>query len=741
MARITDRVSTVHPSVLCGTISIGFAGLMSWWIGRHRFTQLRTIPWYPTLWIGIVGAGCIYAFRDLILGRPLDETIVGDLGWIITNTPWWAWVLSTAIITLNAIMLSMTWSRKPRPLGLSDPSVSFKALVKWFSDDREVEHPDDDLFEHRPIARRIAIRLMADGEDAPTIALFGPQGSGKSTIRNFVDYELRFKRDRRVKVLMVPISMWQYSTPRAAVEGILGSLLGSLNSHGPNLAATGVPKQFATAASGAGRWSGLVSALAHDAEPRDVIERMESLVQELGVRVVLWVEDLDRYAWPGIHEGDMHDIEIERIGPIRSLLYLLDRAKGISVVHSDTSLRNRFDTEKLARYREQVPRLDTEFVWTQFARLRKEMRADLVRLGKEDPADPNNRKSFDLPEMYDVLSPSNRTNRSGPKNLPDSLSLLCQNPRKLKMVLRAIWERWLALCGEIDFDGLIVACALAECAPDIFEIINENFDGFTNGLGPKISSSGTPYGADLAQKLYLNQLNENEERAGGAYKDAIKLCVDHIFPNNDQEKIIYRERSESSNPQSLNFEICWKRFNAVATTDPLDQDIIQEIRTWQSNESKSLVQRMLDGDPGGYVQRFGRLIESHELVKLFREVLSNLTVIRASEWIGERNHPECVPVFLRMLTSKPARTDWFANDLRAIVKELVPTSLPLLHEVRYWFDPRPDNRVSLIEYDTLQLSKTQCTSRSRITIHNLHLKSSPTHSWMDLHMLSIGFTA
>lgn len=700
MVNVTNRAATVHPSLLCGTISIGLAGLLSWWIGRHRFAQLRTIAWYPALWIGIVGSGCIYTIRDLIIGRSLDETMGGDLGWLFSNTPLWAWLISIALFALAGMMLIKTWNHKPRPLGLTDPNKSFNALVNWFNDDREVVHPDDDLFDNLPVAHRIANRLMSDGKDAPTIALFGPRGSGKSTIRNFVDFELRYRRNGRVRVMMVPISMWQYSSSRAAVEGILGSLLGALNSHGPNLAAAGIPKEFVTAASGVGHWSGILSALVHDSEPRGVIEEVESLVQELGVRVVLWVEDLERYAWPGPREGDMHDVEIERIGPIRSLLYLLDRAKGISVVHSDTSLRNRFDTEKLARYREQVPKLDAEYVWTQFARLRREMRADLVRFGSEDPANPKDRKPFDMPEMYDILIPSNRSIRHGLLSLPESLSLLCQNPRKLKMVLRAIWERWIILRGEIDFDGLILGCALAECAPDVFEIINEHFDGFVNGLGPRVDISGIPHEANPAQKLYLEQLNKYEKLFGGKYKDAIKRCVDHLFPENDQGRTVYRERSESSNPQSLSFELCWTRFNAVATTEPLDQNIIRDIRAWQSNRSSVLVQRMLDGDPGGYVQRFGRLIEAQELIKLFKEVLSKLSVIPASEWVGERNHPECMPVFLRMLTSKPFRTDWFATDLRAIIEELVPSNLPLLHEVRYWFDPRPENRVSLIEYDT-----------------------------------------
>ena len=103
---------------------------------------------------------------------------------------------------------------------------TFDRLYKWVRDDSEITSPRADRFEHSRIAHRIADRLRS-GNEAPTLAVIGPLGSGKSSVRRLTERALR--HDRRVRI--VPVSLWPFDSPEAAVRGILRALVQELGRH------------------------------------------------------------------------------------------------------------------------------------------------------------------------------------------------------------------------------------------------------------------------------------------------------------------------------------------------------------------------------------------------------------------------------------------------------------------------------------------------------------------------------
>lgn len=114
-------------------------------------------------------------------------------------------------------------SRAPASLGESPAgltALSFDQLRLWIDDDQPVEHPNQDRFgAHDEIAQRIAGRLRAwsIGSPAPTIAVVGPMGSGKSTIRALVQHYLQGDDSLRI----ADLSLWSFADVEAAVRGIL----------------------------------------------------------------------------------------------------------------------------------------------------------------------------------------------------------------------------------------------------------------------------------------------------------------------------------------------------------------------------------------------------------------------------------------------------------------------------------------------------------------------------------------
>lgn len=79
------------------------------------------------------------------------------------------------------------------------------------SPDRPSTDPAQDLFGHAPFARTLAQAIRSyRGSDGIVLALYGPWGSGKSTVLAYVQHELeRGQEDDRPVV--VPFNPWWFS--------------------------------------------------------------------------------------------------------------------------------------------------------------------------------------------------------------------------------------------------------------------------------------------------------------------------------------------------------------------------------------------------------------------------------------------------------------------------------------------------------------------------------------------------
>ena len=124
------------------------------------------------------------------------------------------------------------------------------------SDDSPVKSAADDAFGHVRIAVRMASRLVQD--KPPAQAVVGRLGSGKTTLKNLVIDALE-REPGGTRVRLVPAELWPYETPRAAVAGVIRSLIEKLSREVNVLSLRGVPGAYAEAMSAAGGiWSALV---------------------------------------------------------------------------------------------------------------------------------------------------------------------------------------------------------------------------------------------------------------------------------------------------------------------------------------------------------------------------------------------------------------------------------------------------------------------------------------------------
>ncbi len=339
----------------------------------------------------------------------------------------------------------------------------FQDVREWLRTDDAIEGSEQDAFGHDTVARRIARRLAGNPGDEgqpPTIAVVGPLGSGKTSILNLTRRHLESMGTLDRSVLLVPVSLWPFENVEAAVRGILSRLIGELSHHVNPACLASLPSRYAEAIADAGSWWTLFGGLLRDERsPEATLERLESVAAAIGLRIVLWVEDLERFAGTANlgagRAGDDAGTANERLGPIRSLLHLLDRRQQITVVLSSNTLDARFDMDKLARFIERVPSVGGgagEDLLELFRRgcldmLNEQKRIDPGQVARRERLAGGSPDGQESPE--EVLGMRSPT-------LAECLVILCGTPRRVKQALRSALDVWEPLVGEIDPDDVLV---------------------------------------------------------------------------------------------------------------------------------------------------------------------------------------------------------------------------------------------------------------------------------------------
>ncbi len=527
-----------------GILSLLFmGGVIAYLITKRQglgFWGLRHFFSYPPLWVSVFIALFIIYLPNNLLGIGLSLFIC---------TTWFA-----LAITLIESVPSIYSDNKPNTDSDKKPAPqlheidTFEKLQIWFDDDNEINTPNDDQFGHNEIALRIVQRLATPpGQKPSSIALIGPLGSGKTSIGRLVKYHLSKQRDIR----HIQLSLWQYHTPEAAVSGILNSLINELGNEVDTLSITGLPDAYLKAIEKSrSPFSGLAPLLGGIQQPEDILKKIGSITEATSITLVLWIEDLERYAGTG--QEDCNDEQIrwliaEKLDPLRALLYLLDKQDGISVVIADTSLNSRFDLQKIARYIEQIPTLGEKGILSTV----KPLMDCHINSGQSTPSIPEAEKW--LPESLEDMEREIAINLTSPTpSLFSAFTTLCDTPRNLKMVLRLTHEMWEKLKREVDDDDLLLINLIRIMHPTLFSSIVDNIEKFQKGFEndplrqasriKRLIGDEAPYSAYSSVGSKVTE-DSNMDRDWGAVV-AYKTIIQFLFP---KSKLFSKEEYPSFN--------------------------------------------------------------------------------------------------------------------------------------------------------------------------------------------------
>ena len=668
--------------------------------GRGRwlaFLGLRHFFSYPPIWVaGVFGAAIAIGSHALVNDRGLF-TDVPDGAFAFVSANLSRIIILLLLIAVAAPLLILLVVKK---IGRADagreearddqstkgPDQEFDlaTTVEWYRTDKEVEHPRDDRFGHDAVARRIAERL-ADASltgEAPTIAVVGPLGSGKTTIAGLVQHHLA----KSPSVQLVHLSLWPYDSPDAAVRGILAALVDALSNHVNKLGLSRLPQQYVTTVEGVGgRWGALARLLAAPPQPADVLRRVELVTRAINVRQVLWIDDLERFA--GVHGvSDSADLAAsERLAPVRALLWLLDRCEQVSIIVADCTLDTRFDLDKIARFVERIPPMHPDRVRSEFRGYRDQAVREAGQL--IDPVDDETREGF-LSSSRSLMSAYFRDDPDH-MELDKALALTLGTPRALKMALRASHDVWRQQAGEIDLDDVLVMSALRAARPTLFSLIDGHIDAFRNGFRWRKGTEDQdpkqhPLFAEFEKVLEAERTDRDREAVATLVRAVFRLMpVDRVI----HDPVHIREAC----PQSLAVEghiDYWNRYLSAAAVpeEESDQPALRSIRSWQETHESDLVERIIDDKRSAQIEHFVGQFDREELPRLLQDVAEYLRHVPArhrDDWPDWPDDRGIAPVW-RMMLRRPPNRARLQDVLLSLVRDIVGDNLPLVYLLTYY---------------------------------------------------------
>jgi len=657
------------------------------WLGPRRFIAsigLRHAIVFPPYWVGLaVGIAASLAFvegsSDVRAALELDPSNM-EAVWKLT----FAFAgLPSAIVLLS--IAGHALARAQRRVGAVEP-LRLTNEDEWLLSDSPILHPNDDRFNYKESARRIGQRLFEDPQ--PAQAVLGRLGSGKTTLRNLTQTYVASRKHKR-PIEFVNVELWPYETPNAAVEGILRLLVEALSREISTSRLNGLPAVYAEAVAKA---SGLHSLLpqppSRSRTPADVLLEIDDIATIIGRRYVLWVEDLERFALGDPAAEKVEAAELERLAPIRALLFGLGNSRSITVVTATTTLFQRFDLEKIARYVERIPDLRIRTAQRTIATFRNRWLASAAVI---DPAlsqrgDLGWAATADKEETFSWIAPS-------VYNLASATTFLATTPRILKQGLRRAHETWAALAGEIDLDDTIAMSMLREASPKAFALVESHADSLR--------------GQRIATKRDSQPLNDFSAELSALDLDprtqaAVMFVVRTVFDKHNR-------RSQSL--RNCNHADYWYRFLVLPEILPekRDQRILKILTTDNDDE---ILKLLSDPEFFAAIEDFAHVLTPERLQGLFLKFVRAHLDDDPGKWpreeTGSSAPPGLIPLW-RMIRDRMGAIDLdrLATDVERGLELSAPKNLALMEEIEHWMLASVPELIDLFPRSTLDRLKAR----------------------------------
>jgi predicted KAP-like P-loop ATPase len=331
------------------------------------------------------------------------------------------------------------------------------------SADRPSTDPAQDLFGHAPFAKTLALAIQRyAGSDGIVLALYGPWGSGKSTVLAYVQHELEQSPEAE-RPVVVTFNPWWFSGQDHLAKAFLGQLEAVLPTKHEGFKRIGnLLADFSGALGSAGSLLGgpLLGKTAEAgakllaSKPKDVPalkKSLSDLLLEQEKRVLVVIDDIDRLAPDEVRQ--LFTV-IKALVDFPYVTYLLafDREVAATAISTQTGLPGDRYLEKIIQVPFELPRVDQSTLH----------RALFTRLDAVLSITPESR--FDSARWTNVF-------HSG-------LAPLFAVPRDVVRLTNVLSATYPAVAGEVNPVDFIAIECLRVFLPSAYDAIRKSPDEF-----------------------------------------------------------------------------------------------------------------------------------------------------------------------------------------------------------------------------------------------------------------------
>ena len=378
------------------------------------------------------------------------------------------------------------------------------------SSDRPLCDPAHDLFNHSSFARARADAIRRHmGADGIVLAVFGPWGSGKSTVLAFVQHHLE-QAPATERPVTVTFNPWWFSGQENLAKALLGQLQAVLpekyagfKAIGDKIAefseAIGGAADVVGTATGQGWLGGIFRSGARLAarKPKDVPAlkaSLSKLLLEQAKRVLVVVDDIDRLTPEEVRQ---FFTVIKALADFPYVTYLLafDREVASAAISLQTGLPGERYLEKIIQVPFELPRVDRETL-----RRALFVKLDAVMAGTSEGR-------FDGAYWTNVFF--------------DGLDPLFQVPRDIVRLTNSLSVTYPAVVGEVNPVDFIAVESLRVFLPAAYDAVRATPEQFTGHHTP---STGPEKDLALAfHNAWLAKLPES-------LRESTKNLMQRLFP-------------------------------------------------------------------------------------------------------------------------------------------------------------------------------------------------------------------
>ncbi|AWI78858.1 NTPase [Parazoarcus communis] len=377
------------------------------------------------------------------------------------------------------------------------------------SADRPSSNPQDDLFGHAPFAESLANSICRyPGNDGLVLALYGPWGSGKSTVLSYVGHFLE-QRPEAEQPVIVTFNPWWFSGQENLARAFLGQLQAVLPAKNTKFKKLGdLLGNFAEGVGGlidlsgmtggAGSKIGKLIGMITKRKPKDVPalkSEISQILRDAQTRILVIIDDIDRLT---PEETRQLFTVIKALADFPNVVYLLafDREVAAQAIEQQSGMPGERYLEKIIQVPFELPPVD-----------RVALRAALFKRLDEilgDTPDGLFDQSYWTNAFHDGIDP------------------LIQVPRDVVRFTNTLAVTYPAVRGEVNPVDFIALEALRVFQPSLYDVIRTNQDKFSG------HSRDNRYDGD--QKAIAAFHEQWAQALPESLRSSTKALLERIFP-------------------------------------------------------------------------------------------------------------------------------------------------------------------------------------------------------------------